>query len=106
MELSFWARFRIEFQRGIDWLLFPVTAIYSLVWLRCVNRFQILNHSEIRKKFKQLESQSQGPLLICGNHLTLVDTVIKEWALASSFEYLSRFSLFPWSLPEKKNFSH
>jgi 1-acyl-sn-glycerol-3-phosphate acyltransferase len=106
MALGSKERFKIEFQRCVDRALFPFTAVYAIVWLRVVNRFKIPNIKEIRRKFAELESQGTGPLLICGNHLTLVDTVIKEWALTSNARYLRRFSLFPWSLPEKKNFAN
>lgn len=106
MGLGFKDRFKIELQRRVDWIVFPFTALYATIWLQLVNRYRISNLKEVRKKFRLLESKSSGPLLICGNHLTLVDTIIKEWALLSKFRYVTKFSLFPWSLPEKKNFSH
>jgi 1-acyl-sn-glycerol-3-phosphate acyltransferase len=45
------------------------------------------------------------PLLVCSNHLTLVDSMILAWALSPLRGYLLRFSSLPWNVPEKANFS-
>ena len=46
-----------------------------------------------------------GPLLVCANHLTMVDSLVVAWALAGPLTHLVRFSGLPWNLPERANFA-
>lgn len=58
----------------------------------------------IRNKYQDILSNVEGPLLICSNHLTYVDSIIQAAFLNSTFGYLKNFKGMPWNLPERKNF--
>ena len=45
------------------------------------------------------------PLLICANHLTMVDSVLIAWALAGPWWYLRHYRTLPWNTPERSNFA-
>jgi 1-acyl-sn-glycerol-3-phosphate acyltransferase len=44
-------------------------------------------------------------LLVCANHLTLIDSLIIQWALAPSWRLFVRPDWFFWNLPDKYNMS-
>ncbi len=77
-----------------------------LTWLRLIQRYRIVDLRRIRKEFKTLISQGEGPVLICANHLTIVDSMLLIWAMASASFYFTRPELIAWNLPERKNYYH
>jgi len=46
----------------------------------------------------------EGPWLICANHLTMVDSALISYGMASLSGHIIQFRRVPWNLPEKKNF--
>lgn len=75
-------------------------AIVALLRLR--GRYKIAGHKEIRRRFYEI-TRSRRPLVICANHLTLIDSVIILWALASLPRYAMEYRLFSWNLPAVEN---
>jgi hypothetical protein len=71
------------------------------VWLR----LSVENHAESRRAYRRIRAQSGGPLMICGNHLTMVDSALIAWALGSPTWYVLHFSALPWNVPERTNFA-
>ncbi len=61
---------------------------------------------EIRRQFREIRKQVKAPLLICANHLTLIDSVIIHWAFSSIWSYFLHFRDFSWNVPEKDNFKN
>ena len=49
--------------------------------------------------------RDRRPLLVCANHLTLIDSAIIAWALGSAGWFLLRFDSLPWNVPERSNFA-
>lgn len=49
---------------------------------------------------------AKGPVIVCTNHLTLIDSIIQAVTLKSTPGYLLNFSAMPWNIPEKSNFYH
>jgi hypothetical protein len=43
-------------------------------------------------------------MLICANHLTLIDSFLVAWALGSGFYWLRHPDELPWNTPESTNF--
>ena len=43
-------------------------------------------------------------MLLCSNHLTLIDSIVQGVVLNSLARYLVSVSALPWNLPERKNF--
>jgi 1-acyl-sn-glycerol-3-phosphate acyltransferase len=95
----------LALQRGVSFLFFPIVAPIALFWARVIKRLSVRDADAVRARFRELVEAEPGPILICSNHLTLLDTIIIVWALAPLHHYLSHYSHFPWSVPEKANFS-
>lgn len=93
----------LTWQRRIGWLLFYPLSVISVLLIRYKYKFSIKSLDSIRQQFKELV-KSKKPVLVCCNHLTLVDSVIIIWALASLKDYLLNYRLFCWNVPEIKNF--
>jgi 1-acyl-sn-glycerol-3-phosphate acyltransferase len=68
-------------------------------------RYRVKNATELRKRYRALVKESDGPVLICANHLTMVDSVILAWALGGSWWYVFHYRWMPWNLPEYNNFA-
>ncbi|MDI9569511.1 MAG: lysophospholipid acyltransferase family protein [Pseudomonadota bacterium] len=58
----------------------------------------------MRRRWKELRKEHPGPWLICGNHLTLIDSMLIVYALMSLVDHWREFRAIPWNLPEKANF--
>lgn len=92
----------LRIQRLVGWLfLIPVsTLVIGLIRYRA--RYRINKHSQIRAQFKKIVGQG-GPLLVCANHLTMIDSVVLMWALASIPHYCMRYRHLCWNLPAVEN---
>jgi hypothetical protein len=78
---------------------------YSLLgWLR-FRRYRIPDLSRARAEFAALEKGRRGGLLICANHLTLVDSLIIQWVLSPGWRLFVRPRWFIWNLPDRHNIS-
>ncbi len=95
----------LALQRAVSFLFFPIVAPIAFFWARVVKRLSVRDADTVRARFAELMNAEPGPVLICSNHLTLLDTIIIVWALAPLPSYLWHYSRFPWSVPEKANFS-
>jgi len=73
--------------------------------LRVLMRYRIENAAELRKRYRSMIKESDGPVLICANHLTMVDSAILAWALGGSWWYIFNYRRMPWNLPEYNNFA-
>ena len=93
-------------QRWIGWLAapfwFPLASLYLRLCLRC--RIEALGAS--REFYHSVRSGSKSPLLICANHLTLVDSFFIAQALSSNRRFLLDFDSIPWNTPEEVNFAN
>jgi hypothetical protein len=67
--------------------------------------FRIAELRACRRRFAEIRAQSRAPLLICANHLTLIDSFLIAWALAPGWRYALDFDLLPWNTPEETNFA-
>jgi 1-acyl-sn-glycerol-3-phosphate acyltransferase len=98
-------RLRLAVQRAVGHLLAPLWIFGAALVLRFVCGFRIGGVAEARARYRALRAGSRSPLLLCANHLTLVDSVLIAWALGSPAWYLLRFSSLPWNIPERRNFA-
>lgn len=67
--------------------------------------YRIPRATELRRRFRRLVKKDSRPLLICANHLTMIDSALVAWALGGSWWYLAHYSRLPWNLPEETNFA-
>ncbi len=68
--------------------------------------YQIRDQVHLRREYRRILDSNDAPLMICPNHLTMVDSAIIAWALGSPGWYLRNFHALPWNVPERTNFSH
>jgi hypothetical protein len=98
-------RLRLAAQRVVGHLLAPLWIFGAAALLRFVCGYRIVGVAEARARYRALRAGSRSPLLLCANHLTLIDSVLIAWALGSPGWYLLRFSALPWNVPERRNFA-
>jgi 1-acyl-sn-glycerol-3-phosphate acyltransferase len=96
-------RVALQVQRVLAHLFFPIFAVCVVMALR-FRGYRIEEIARVRQSFRAITRTCRGPILLCSNHLTVVDSAIIAWALASNGTYFLRFHLFAWNLPEWKNF--
>jgi len=92
------------FQREVGRLIAPFWIGPLVFFMRFVLGYRIENVEALRERFKALREESDGPLLICPNHLTLIDSLIVAWALAPWWYYTIHYDTLAWNTPERKNF--
>lgn len=51
-----------------------------------------------------LQKAGPGPLVICANHLTMIDSMLLGAVLFPTSHYMFSFRHLPWNLPEIQNF--
>jgi hypothetical protein len=91
--------------QGLVSQAFVFPTYYSIeAWLR-FRRYRILDRRRIRAQFAALAGERRGPLLVCANHLTLIDSLIIQWALSPGWRLFVRPDWFFWNLPDKYNMS-
>lgn len=72
--------------------------------MRFVMGYRIPNAKQLRRRFRALLSETEDPILICANHLTMVDSAVMAWALGGSWWYLFNYRRMPWNIPEHSNY--
>lgn len=73
--------------------------------LRFGLRYRIRNAAELRTRYRSLVRESDDPVLICANHLTMIDSILVAWALGGSWWWVFNYRRMPWNLPEYTNFA-
>jgi len=92
-------------QRALAWLAAPLWVPLAAVVLRFGLGYRIRDLRRHRDRYRELLRESRAPLLVCANHLTMIDSFLVGWALGSPFEFLLRFDRMPWNVPEATNFA-
>ena len=105
-ELALGSKLAILLQREVSRFTAPmwVPSAVGVLWLGF--RYEIVGIERLRARYRQLRNESDAPLLICANHLTMIDSAIIAWALGSPGWYLLHYSSIPWNLPERRNFAY
>lgn len=104
-ELSLKARIALAIQREAG-RVSSVLWITSIVFtMRFLMRYRVKNASTLRKRFRAMMRDNDQPLLICANHLTMIDSAVVAWALGGSWWYIFHYSRMPWNLPEYTNYA-
>ncbi len=93
-------------QLVLSWLFTPITYGLSEFIMRFIMRYRWKDFRAVRQKFKKLIGNDKRPLIICPNHLTMIDSLLIIWAMTPFHTALSKPGLFPWNTPEKTNFAH
>lgn len=99
-------RAALRVQRALSYLSLIVFGPILLALYRFRFRYSAHELRQIRTEYRTLRAAHPGPLLICSNHLTLIDSIVQAVLLASLWHYLGHPAALPWNLPEAKNFRH
>jgi 1-acyl-sn-glycerol-3-phosphate acyltransferase len=92
---------------GLQYLLGRLAAVVtaSLIFLAIrLRRYRIRDLKRIRNEVVRLQREHEGPWLICPNHLTMIDSVLITYGMASLGGHILQFRRVPWNLPERRNF--
>ncbi len=89
---------KFEFQRVVGHLALLPFCGFLIFLLRVVCGYRIENLEALRREFREVTA-TKGPLLICSNHLTFIDSALIIWALAPLWWYFFHYSFFSWNLP-------
>jgi len=92
-------------QREIGRVLSPLWTPVAVFLMRFVMRYRIADRDEVRATFAGIRSESCAPLLICANHLTMIDSFLVAWALTPNWRYSVFYDELPWNVPERSNFA-
>jgi hypothetical protein len=102
--LSSKTRLGLRVQEVVSQALILLTYYSLLGWLR-FRRYRIPDLSGVRAEFAALERERRDGLLVCANHLTLIDSLIIQWALSPGWRLFVRPRWFIWNLPDRHNIS-
>ena len=91
--------------RAVAWAVAPIWVPLAALVMRFRFKLRLGEVREVRREFRRIRRESTGPLLVCANHLTLIDSFLIAWALANPFYYLVDFDAMPWNTPEETNFA-
>lgn len=92
-------------QRAVSTITGPIWVGVTILWMRLVARYRIADVRKVREQYRRIRRQSNSPIVICGNHLTLVDSFLMAWALGSGGYWVTHPDELPWNTPESKNFT-
>ena len=98
-------RLGLEVQRGVGLLLAPLWVPLCAALARWFFGWRVEGKAELRRQYAELRRRSSAPLLICPNHLTMLDSAVVAHALGSWPWYLTHYSALPWNVPERRNFA-
>jgi 1-acyl-sn-glycerol-3-phosphate acyltransferase len=77
----------------------------TVALLRLGGRYRIEELRAVRQEYRRLRAEAPGALLVCPNHLTLIDSALVAWALGSPAWWWLHFSELPWNVPEETLFA-
>ena len=99
------ARFWLGVQRAVCIALSPVTTLACYVLLRWWWRLRFAGIGDLRRAYRSFRRRDRAPLLICGNHLTMIDSALIAFALGSPLWYVLHPASMPWNVPDRNVFA-
>jgi 1-acyl-sn-glycerol-3-phosphate acyltransferase len=102
--LSPGVRRQLALQRLVARLLAPVTVSLISFTLYAWFGFRVKGVRELRRRYRELCLEQSGPMMICANHLTKIDSLVIACALGSPWWYIRHPRTVPWNVPEKSIF--
>jgi hypothetical protein len=92
-------------QRAIVRLAAPFWVPLAALYLRFYQGYRIEGRAGLRERFAQMRRESAAPLLVCPNHLTLIDSALVAWALVPVWKLAFLGNWLLWNVPERENFA-
>jgi 1-acyl-sn-glycerol-3-phosphate acyltransferase len=97
-------RLALLVQRELGRALAPLWIPLLTALMRWGFAWRIEGMGELRREYARLRAEP-GPLLVCANHLTMLDSFVISWALGSPLFYLRHYAALPWNTPERRRFA-
>jgi len=99
-------RLSVRLQALISQISIPFTFGAAVLLLRGFLGYRWENLKAFRAKVRALVDHKEGPVILCPNHLTMIDSLLLIWAMTPAWQAISKPRFFPWNTPEKNNFAH
>ena len=100
------ARLTLGVQRAVCMALSPLTTLAAYLLLQGWLRLRFVGTGELRRAYREFRRANRDtPLLICGNHLTMIDSALIAYALGSPLWYVLHFASMPWNVPDRNVFA-
>lgn len=93
----------LHLQAALGRLAFPWLGPSSIAYMRLVRRHRVPNVAALRRRFAAIAAAGR-PILICANHLTMVDSVFIHYALGSLPRYFLDYRRLSWNVAAAENF--
>jgi hypothetical protein len=95
-------------QLALSRLLSPLWIPVTSLLMRLAFGWQVdpAERAEARRAYRRIRRESDSPLLVCANHLTMFDSFVIGWAIGSGPGYLRDFGALPWNTPEETHFAN
>jgi hypothetical protein len=98
-------RLPLGVQRAVGWVLAPIWVPAVVALMRWGLGWRLEGAEAVRREYRALWKAGEGPVLVCANHLTLIDSALVAWALGSPAWYVTHYAALPWNVPERRNFA-
>jgi 1-acyl-sn-glycerol-3-phosphate acyltransferase len=95
----------LRVQRTVSRVLSPLWIPIFVTLMALAFRWRVVDVEGLRRQYRRVRAESPGPLLICANHLTMLDSFVIAWALGGSWYWIRHFSSLPWNTPERVHFA-
>jgi hypothetical protein len=98
----------LRLQRAVSRVLSPLWMPLTSGLMRLAFGWRIdpEERAAARRAYRRIRRESDAPLLVCANHLTMLDSFVLGWAIGSSATYLRDFGALPWNTPEEVHFAN
>ena len=96
-------RFLLGMQYVLGRIAVVATAPLCFLFVRLM-RYHIRDLKHIRNEVRRMYWAHEGPWIVCPNHLTMIDSLVITYGMASLADHILHFRRVPWNLPDRKNF--
>jgi 1-acyl-sn-glycerol-3-phosphate acyltransferase len=98
-----WDRFLLALQYVLGQIAIVVTAPLCFLFVRLMG-YHVRDLKHIRNEVRRMYREHEGPWIVCPNHLTMIDSLVITYGMASLANHILHFRRVPWNLPDRKNF--
>jgi 1-acyl-sn-glycerol-3-phosphate acyltransferase len=96
-------RFLLGLQYVLGRIAVVLTAPLCFLFV-CLMGYRIRDLKRIRSEVKRIYRAYDGPWIVCPNHLTMIDSLVIGYGMASLADHILHFRRVLWNMPERKNF--
>jgi hypothetical protein len=101
-------------ERAVLLVQLGISRLFSPFWIPLTSaimrlgfgwRVDAAERAVARAEYRRLRRESEAPILICANHLTMVDSFLIGSGIGYDRDYLLDFGALPWNTPERVHFA-